>query len=128
MAPKAKDEKTDAPAAAGSSDSNLMAAIGYIIGIFAVILYFIKKDDKFVRFHALQSVAFNIAVFVVFIVFSILTAVISVVSGGIGGILGLCMFPIMLVVVLYALYMAYMAFQGKMYKIPTLGDMVEKYV
>src|SRR5829696_5969738 len=37
-------------------DRNVTALIGYLVGIVAIILIFIEKDNKFVRFHALQSV------------------------------------------------------------------------
>ena len=41
-------------------DSNLAAAIGYPIGLIALILIFIEKDNKFVRFHAIQSIIWSL--------------------------------------------------------------------
>ena len=43
-------------------DANITALIGYPIGILALVLIFIEKDNKFVRFHALQSVLWSVGV------------------------------------------------------------------
>ena len=37
-------------------DGNVTALIGYIIPLVALILVFMEKDNKFVRFHSIQSV------------------------------------------------------------------------
>lgn len=110
-------------------DSNLMAAVGYIIGIVAIILYFIKKDDKFVKFHALQSIMYMVVLFVIVTGLNIVALLFSLGGGGVVGIIiSLLTLPLGGLYFLYALYLAYMAFQGKMYKIPVLGNFVEKYV
>ena len=43
-------------------DGNLAAALGYPIGIIALILIFIEKENKFVRFHAIQSIVWSLFV------------------------------------------------------------------
>ena len=37
-------------------DGNITTLIGYLIPLVALILIFIEKDNKFVRFHSFQSV------------------------------------------------------------------------
>lgn len=127
----------DAPARSSrSSDSNILAALSYILGILLpvvgvlvpLIIFFVKKEDKFVRFHALQTIAYWVALFVIFVALTIISGVIALASAGIGGILAFCQLPLGLVFFLYTFYLAYMAFQGKMYYIPVIGNFVEKYI
>ena len=74
-------------------DGNVTALIGYIIGIVALVLIFIEKDNKFVRFHALQSVLWSVGmcvgIFVVAIIGFILAMILGQVSGALGSIVGL---------------------------------------
>ncbi len=37
-------------------DGNLAAALGYPIGILAIICLIMDKENKFVKFHALQAI------------------------------------------------------------------------
>ena len=66
-------------------DGNITALIGYPVGIVALILVFIEKDNKFVRFHAFQSLLFWAAVTVIYIVLGIFTGILFAVSTTIGG-------------------------------------------
>jgi len=44
-------------------DSNVAAALSYLLSPFTGILFFaMEKEDKFVRFHAFQSILFGIVV------------------------------------------------------------------
>lgn len=127
---KKVEEKTTAPKPTSKpveGDSNLFGALSYVIGWLAIILYFVKKDDKFVKFHAIQSLIFNVAFVVVIICFLVVTTMVGVISGGVGMILNICLLPIALIAIIYDLYMAYQAYQGIMYKMPIVGDMAEKY-
>lgn len=136
---KAKDEakapekaEKAAPSKNPEDDSNLMGAISYVVNLFvlpwSLALYVMKKEDKFVRFHALQAAALWIAAVAVSTVISGVVLVISIVTSGIGGFGFLCMPVIGLAFLALDLYPAYMAYQGQKYKLPVLGDFVEKYV
>src|SRR5882724_7946552 len=85
-------------------DGNLAAALGYPIGIIALILIFMEKENKFVRFHALQSVLYTVGVFVLaivlWIVILILAAVLGMVSANLGMLIGGLGFLVYLVVLL----------------------------
>ncbi|MDD5337572.1 MAG: DUF4870 domain-containing protein [Candidatus ainarchaeum sp.] len=129
------EEKAEARKESKSSpenDSNLMAALSYIINLIglpvSIVLYLVKKEDSFVRFHALQATALWVALFLIGIIAMVLLVVISVVTMGFGGILGICVLPLGLIFLLLDLYLAYLAYQGQKYKIPVIGDFVEKYV
>ncbi|MEX2028494.1 MAG: hypothetical protein WD988_03305, partial [Candidatus Curtissbacteria bacterium] len=50
------------------SNRNLVAAIAYIPIISflsAIAIYFVEKEDKFIRFHALQAILLSLVYFVV---------------------------------------------------------------
>ena len=53
-------------------DGNLAAALGYPIGIIAIICLIMEKENRFVKFHALQSILLHVAFILVAIVVWIL--------------------------------------------------------
>jgi len=117
-------------------DGNLASAIGYPIGLLALILIFMEKDNKFVRFHALQSVLWGVLVTVVLvpliIIGIIFSIVLAVALGSIGTILGGL---VMLIAGLLslgglagAIFAAIKAYGGEEYKLPIVGNMVQKWV
>ncbi|MFA5077159.1 MAG: DUF4870 domain-containing protein [Candidatus Micrarchaeia archaeon] len=123
---EAKKEKSP------ENDSNLMAALSYLINLIglpaSIIFYLVKKEDSYVRFHALQATVLWAAMFLVGMVCVVALIVLSIVTMGFGGILGICMLPFGLIFLVADLYLAYLAYQGQKYKIPAIGDFVEKYV
>jgi|SRR5688500_558094 uncharacterized membrane protein len=115
-------------------DGNVTALIGYIVGILALVLIFIEKDNRFVRFHALQSVLWAAAYIVVIIVLSILgviAAILGQASGALAGILGILVTLLWLVAVFGFLggliYAAIKAFGGNQAKLPVVGSLAEKW-
>ena len=44
-------------------DGNLAAALGYPIGIIAIICLVMEKENRFVKFHALQSILLHVALY-----------------------------------------------------------------
>ena len=117
-------------------DGNVTALIGYLIGIVALVLIFIEKDNKFVRFHALQSVLWSVGmcvgIFVVAIVGFILAMILGQVSSALGSIVGLLVMLLYLVMILGLLggliFGAIKAYGGAMFKLPIVGNLAEKWV
>jgi len=97
-----------------TSDDKLWAALGYPISPLAIIALLMedKKSRPFVKFHAVQSIAFNIVLYV-------LIAVISVATLFIGAICA----PLFWLVVLWP---AYAAYQGKYLEIPVITNFLKK--
>ena len=99
-----------------SQDANIFGALCYlpIIGVLVSIIFFvIKNDDKFVRYHALQSILFSLLMWVTGTVLTIT-------------ILGVVLLPIVwLVLVIACLYSMYAAYQGKMHELPIVGKFVK---
>ena len=99
-----------------TSDDRLWAALGYPIGIIALIMLFIqgKKDRPFIKLHAVQALALTVILIVIEIVVNILQAVFRHVSLGICGLVG-CFLPILWLLLFWP---GILAFQGKYFDIP----------
>lgn len=116
-------------------DGNVTALIGYLVGIVALILIFIEKDNKFVRFHAIQAVLWSvfctIGIIVVAIVGIILGLVVSAVSTNLAGIVWI------LTILLYVglifgllgglIFGAIKAYGNSLFKLPVVGNFAEKW-
>jgi len=135
------DEKTTAgketpaaPAAgSGTDDSKLFGALCYIIGVLVplFVLFTEKKNDKFLVFHAWQSLLLTVVWVVAWIVLagiSFAAAILTSFIGGVGGVVSCLFFPLFLVGVCAILFAAYKAYLGERYKLPLLGDFAEKQV
>jgi uncharacterized membrane protein len=123
-------------------DANLGAALGYPIGLIALIVFIMEKENRFARFHALQSLLYHVAFVVVFIVAAILFTILgflaaaigssSSAGGAIGGLLGILITLLWLgLLLLYfaiLLFSAFKAYGGKWFKMPIIGNMAEKIV
>lgn len=83
----------------------------FIIGI---VFLFIEKENRFIRFHALQAVFTAVAIFLVGIVLGFIPIV--------GFFISLLLGPLSFVLMIFMMYQAY---QGKYFKLPFIGDLVE---
>ena len=97
-------------------DENVAGLLCYVLGwISGLVFFLIEKRNKFVRFHALQSI----------IVFGVLTLA-SIVIGWIP-VIGLVINSLIwvLAIVLWILLMI-KAYQGEKFKLPWAGELAEK--
>jgi uncharacterized membrane protein len=123
-------------------DPKVAAALSYI-WIVGLIFFFMEKENKFIRFHAMQSILFGIANSVLMVVLVVLATILTCVSigasaavgGGLGSLLGLLVWLIWLLFWLIAMalfvgliFAAVKAYQGQMFKLPIIGNMAEKIV
>jgi uncharacterized membrane protein len=126
----------------GSLDPKVAAALSYI-WIVGLIFFFMEKENRFVRFHAMQSIIFGIANTVILMVLGVLAAILTVafgvggaiVGGGIGTLISMLVWLIWLlfwviglVLFLGLVFAAYKAYQGQKFKLPIIGNMAEKIV
>lgn len=107
-------------------DGNIAALIGWIIGIVALVLIFIEKENRFVRFQAIQATIFHVGFFAVYIVLAIIVGILSVISSYLG-FLGILLLPLWLVWFGVMIYGAIKSFQGQNFKLPIIGDLAEKW-
>jgi uncharacterized membrane protein len=121
-------------------DGNVAAALGYPIGIIAIICLIMEKENRFVKFHALQSILLHVGFIVVAIALWIIGFVLIIAgvaasgatnSGAIGGVLGM-LFGLIWVVVIVAyigamLFAAVKAYQGNTLVLPLIGEMAQRW-
>jgi len=124
-------------------DGNLAAALGYPIGILAIICLIMEKENRFVKFHALQSILLNVGMMVVAfaigIIFMILGIVLGVAAGagggsaagGLAGLFGILSMLIWLVIIVAyvggLIYAAVKAYGGIELKLPVIGNMAANW-
>lgn len=97
-------------------NENIEGVLCYILGFITGILFLLlEKDNKFVRFHAMQSIVTFLPLFVIAFVIGI----IPIIGWAISMLIGL------LELVLWILLMV-KAYQGEKYKLPIAGDFAEK--
>jgi uncharacterized membrane protein len=120
-------------AGAGSTPlaANVAGALAYVLGFITGILFLLLepyKNDRFVRFHAMQSILFSAAV----VAFSILWVILWGILFSISISLALVAVPLRLLISLaifgYWLFLMYQAYSQKEYRIPYIGDIAAKQV
>jgi uncharacterized membrane protein len=111
-------------------DANVAAGLSYLLSIVGgLIFYFGEKQNRFVRFHAMQSILFNAFWIVLFIVFFTLQSILyaTIILSPLALVLTCLTFLLPIAIfVLWIVLMVY-AFQGKYFKLPVLGDYAERY-
>jgi uncharacterized membrane protein len=107
-------------------DANLAAAIGYPITILAIICLIMDKENKFVKFHAIQSIIYFVGMFVVFVSLGILLAILTMISTVFAAFA--LIYPLLGLAFLAGLiFAAVKAYGGDQFKLPVIGDMAEKF-
>ena len=112
--------------------SNVAGLLTYILGFITGIIFLViepYKNDKFVRFHAFQSIFFNVALVVFWIVYMILVSILGFITLGILAMLmGLLGLVVTLAILAYWIFLMYKAYNNELYKIPFIGDLAAKQV
>ena len=94
-------------------NANVAAALSYLIGfVSGLIFLLVEKDNKFVRFHAMQSTLFFIGIVIIDVVLQVIPIL---------GALVVIFLLIPLSAVVWLLMM-YKAYQGEDYKLPLVGQ------
>lgn len=105
--------ETTATTATGKSTG--LAVVAYLFGLISGIIIYLISKDKFLKFHALQSILFSV---VWAIIGWILTAI-----PGIGGVLDNIVNLVLFIVWIVLMVKAY---KGEEYKLPVIGDLAAK--
>lgn len=96
-------------------DANIAALLCYVAGwISGLVFFFIEKDSRFVRFHAMQSI--------------LVSGALSIASGVIGSIpfIRFFAFFIGLLHFIFWIVMMYKAYNWETFKLPVAGDIAEQ--
>ena len=99
-------------------DENIEGLLCYLLGFITGILFLLlEKENKFVRFHAMQSIATFVPLFVIYKVIAVIPII--------GGVITQLM--VLLSLILWILLM-YEAFNGEKFKLPVAGDFAESQI
>ncbi len=104
---------------------NVPCCIGLIFSIVAAV---VEKDNKFVRFHAFQSLLLHAAGFVCGFAIQLLSIVVSMAVGALGGLLGLLSMPLGLAFLGAQIFLMMKANGNEEFKLPIIGDMAAQWV
>ncbi len=116
-------------------DGNLGALLCYILTpccgigiILSLIFFFTEKQNKFVKFHALQSLLILAANVAVAIVVGILASILLMANmGGLATLLGFANWAVGIAFTILFIFVGVKAYQGDMFKVPTIGDLADKW-
>jgi len=95
---------------------NVAALLSYVLGVLSGIIFFIiEKENKFVRFHALQSILLFGGLFVAQLVLAFIPVI------------GAILMPVISIgsLILWVILMV-KSYQGEKFKLPIVGDIAEK--
>ncbi len=99
-------------------DENIEGLLCYLLGFVTGLVFLIlERENKFVRFHAVQSLATFVVLFVAMMIVGIIPFI--------GPILSIL---IVILELLLWLLLMFKAFKGEMYKLPVVGDFAENQV
>jgi uncharacterized membrane protein len=117
-------------AAVNGLQPNAAAALSYALGLITGILFLVidpYKNDKYVRFHAYQSVFFNIAWIAFWIIWMIAGLVLSAITKGLFFFVEI---PVNLLLALGGfilwIFLMYRAYQGRYFRLPVVGTIAAK--
>jgi uncharacterized membrane protein len=107
-------------------DENIEGALCYLLGwLTGIVLFIVEKDNKFVKFHAMQSILVFLPLHILWFIFG--GAGFFYWYGGLAA-LWICGWIISLIMLLLWLILMLKAYQGEKYKLPIVGDIAEKQV
>ncbi len=95
---------------------NTAAALSYVLGPITGVIFLVLEKDKFVRFHAMQSIVFGVVAFVLNMIlgFTIILALVL-------PILWILEFVLWLVLI-------YKAWQGEEWELPVIGKFARTFL
>ena len=92
------------------------AALSYVLGPITGVIFLVLSKDKFVRFHAMQSIVFSVVGFILNMIlgFTIILALVL-------PLLWIAEFILWLVLI-------YKAWQGEMFELPVIGKLAKQFL
>ena len=115
-------------------DENVASAACYVLTWVTGIIFFVmEKDNKTVRFHAMQSILTFLPLMILVWIISAIIGMMMFGAGvygaiGIWGIFSLIIMLIWIIMVLLWLFLMYKAYQGEKFLVPIVGAIAENQV
>ena len=123
---------TSGATATAGMDENVAGIVSYIFGWITGLIFLLIDKRPFVRFHAAQSIAFNISVVIIWICYLIFSFVLTAVTVAMHipiGFLSFFLLPVIWIAFIATwIFLMYKAYNHEKFKLPIIGDMVEKMV
>ncbi|MEF8851417.1 MAG: hypothetical protein V5A28_03210 [Haloarculaceae archaeon] len=115
-------------------EPNVAGALSYLFApLGGVVMYVLNDDDEFVRFHALQGIAFGVAVIAVWLGMFAFNFVLNFLLGDVpfvgllAGLVSLLLTPVVGLALFAAwAFLTYKAYQGERVRIPVLGSFASR--
>ncbi|MDO8553590.1 MAG: DUF4870 domain-containing protein [Candidatus Micrarchaeota archaeon] len=108
-------------------NSNIFAALSYLSFIIGAVIYLTQKDNKFVRFHAMQSILFGVSYTVIIFLFYIFVLFSFLALGIFGFFVFMFIFVLVFIFLAIKIFLMYKAYKKESYKLPIIGNYAEKY-
>ena len=110
-------DQNQTPSSSGGSggiDPKLASLLCYLLSIVGGIVFYLISKDKYVRFHAMQSILLGAAYIIVFVIFVVVPFLYWI------------SWLAWLAYVVLSIVMMIKAYQGEQYKLPLIGNIAEK--
>ena len=117
-------------------EPNIAGLLCYLFGwVTGLIFLLVEKKNRFVRFHAIQSIIVFGGISIFYIIISIVQGLLFAVLGGLAGygigtviigLFGLLSTLISILSLILWVFLMYKAYQNETYKLPIVGNMAEK--
>jgi uncharacterized membrane protein len=99
-------------------EENIEGLLCYVLGwITGIVFLVLEKENKFVRFHAMQSLATFLVLFIILIIIGMIPFIGWAIS-----------ILISIFMLFLWLFLMYKAFKGERYKLPIVGEFAEKQI
>lgn len=113
-------------------EENVAALVSYIFGWITGLIFLLIDKRPFVKFHAAQSIAFNISVVIIWIAYLIFSFAITAISVAIHipiGFISFLLVPVIWIAFIGTwIFLMVKAYGREKFKLPIIGNMVEKMV
>ena len=110
--------------------SNVAGTLAYVLGFITGIIFLVidpYKNDKFVRFHAIQSIIFSAVLVAFSILWGVLTAMLFTVSfGSMWYMMTMVWMLVRLAFFVVWLFLMYKAYNNERYMLPIIGEIAAK--
>ena len=93
--------------------------------IYSIIVLVTEKDNKFMRFHAFQSLLLMVLIVVLSVAISVISIVFAFVSTTLATLVGLLFWVPFLAFIALAIFMCIKAYNGEKTKLPIIGNLAE---
>lgn len=128
-APEAPKESSTKSSGGTGLQPNVAAVLAYLFGWLGGLIFFlIEKDNKFVRFAAMQSILLNVAGVAIYFVLMFVSVALGTVTGGFG-VLSIFLMPLVWIgyLIIWIMLMV-KAYNNEEWELPVIGGIARNAV